>query len=486
MQKIHFGAIVFLLGALLIWDAAPASATAIHINARSAMLVDLTSGQVLYEQDVDTPIAPASITKVLSLYLLFEAIQSGKLHLWDNVKVSSRAARTGGSRMGLRTGDIVPVGELIKGMAVVSGNDACVAMAEHMSGSVEGFVCEMNRKARELGMNSSNFQTPNGLPANGQLTTARDIAKLSLAYLKRFPESLQIHSIKTYTYRTATHRNANRLLGTCPGVDGLKTGFVCASGYNFAATAIRGVHRLVAVVLGSPSPGVRAKEGARLLNEGYNALQTDTILVCAPRGSKLAGLGSSSSSSSLRRSSGPRGKSKHTNLALAPGTSRRKSTATASPKTNKQTIGSASDQPARSSTKSTIKVTSAEKNRSSKTNSTVKEASAQKAPSPGAVAAPPQHSQKPKAGRGSAATRVVSSGSGKAQGNAKGSATATASGSVKPSKISAGNKTVREKTVVTQKNTTNTKPDKTTSTESQKTCPPTPAVRKTNTNQKSS
>ncbi|GKT10044.1 D-alanyl-D-alanine carboxypeptidase family protein [Desulforhabdus sp. TSK] len=246
-----------------------AIAAPFSVNSRSAILIDTRDNRVLYEKNADTLIAPASITKVLSLYLIFEAIRDGRARLWDNVNVSCRAASTGGSRMGLRAGDQVPLEEIIKGMAVVSGNDACVAAAEHFSGSVEQFVREMNIKARMLGMRNTVFMTPNGLPAKGQLTTARDISRLSLAYLHRFPESLNIHSMCTYTYRTETHRNANRLLGKCPGVDGLKTGFVCASGYNLAATAKRGDVRLLAVVMGAPSAGTRASETEKLLEYGF-------------------------------------------------------------------------------------------------------------------------------------------------------------------------------------------------------------------------
>lgn len=246
-----------------------AGAAPFSVNSRSAILIDTRDNRVLYEKNADSLIAPASITKVLSLYLIFEAIRDGRARLWDNVNVSCRAASTGGSRMGLRAGDQVPLEEIIKGMAVVSGNDACVAAAEHFSGSVEQFVREMNIKARMLGMRNTVFMTPNGLPAKGQLTTARDISRLSLAYLHRFPESLNIHSMCTYTYRTETHRNANRLLGKCPGVDGLKTGFVCASGYNLAATAKRGDVRLLAVVMGAPSAGTRASETEKLLEYGF-------------------------------------------------------------------------------------------------------------------------------------------------------------------------------------------------------------------------
>ncbi len=234
----------------------------------------MRDGAVLFEQNANASIPPASITKVLSLYLIFDAIRNGEARLWDKVTVSRRAAATGGSRMGLRAGDQVPLKEIIKGMAVVSGNDACVAAAEHLSGDVDVFVRQMNRKARELGMSNSVFKTTNGLPAPGQVTTARDIARLSMAYLNKYPESLHIHSMGTYTYANVTRRNANRLLGKCPGVDGLKTGFVSASGYNLSATAKRGDTRLIAVVLGAQTPGLRARETERLLEYGFRLLES--------------------------------------------------------------------------------------------------------------------------------------------------------------------------------------------------------------------
>ncbi len=264
---------------LLVLTTSPAFATfrIMDLNAKSAILIDMHSGDILHEQDADLPIAPASLTKILTIYIVSEAVKNGEIHLWDEVYVSRRAAMTGGSRMGLKAGTLVPVEELIKGMAVVSGNDACVAIAEHMSGSVDAFVRRMNMKARELGMVNSIFMTPNGLPAKGQVTTARDMAKLSLAYLRRFPDSLAIHSMRSYTYRDVTRKNANRLLGRCPGVDGLKTGFVCASGYNLSATAKRGDTRLVAVVMGASSPSIRACETAKLLELGYQKVAPELV-----------------------------------------------------------------------------------------------------------------------------------------------------------------------------------------------------------------
>lgn len=244
------------------------------LNCRGAILVDVADGRVLFEQNADAPIPPASITKVLTLYLVFEAIQAGRLELSDLVYISRRAASAPPTRMGLKAGRTVVLEELLKGMAVVSGNDACIAVAEHMSGSVEGFVSRMNAKARELGMTRSHFRNPNGLPAQGQVTTARDVAKLSMAYLRRFPNCLHLHSMRNYTFNGTTRRNANGLLGTCYGVDGIKTGFVCASGYNLSATAKRGDVRLIAVVLGSPSPAIRARETAKLIEAGFDSIES--------------------------------------------------------------------------------------------------------------------------------------------------------------------------------------------------------------------
>ena len=246
-----------------------------HLDLRSAILLDTADGQVLYEQNADLPIPPASVTKILTLYLIFDAIKQGQVHPSDRVPVSKRAANTGGSRMGLRAGKDVPLEELIKGIAVVSGNDAAVAAAEHLSGNVESFVMKMNVKARELGMTNSEFMTPNGLPAKGQVTTARDLAKLSSSYIRHYPEALHIHSMTSYTYCSSTHHNANRLLGVCPGVDGIKTGFVCASGFNLAATAKRGDVRLIAVVLGARSPWIRTMETEKLLEAGFQKLASD-------------------------------------------------------------------------------------------------------------------------------------------------------------------------------------------------------------------
>ncbi len=268
-RKRQFVCVLLVVSVCLLFPHYSTASVNQRVNARSAILVDMENGRVLYEQNADYMIAPASITKILTLYLIFEAIKQGEVRLSDEVEVSRLAASASGSRMGLRAGTCVSLDELIRGIAVVSGNDACVAAAEHISGSVGRFVNRMNVKARELGMTGSHFMTPNGLPAAGQLTTARDIAILSVAYLHRFPESLTIHSMQSYAYGRHVHHNANRLLGKCPGVDGLKTGFVCASGYNISATAKRNGVRILAVVMGARSPWVRCSEAEKLIEAGF-------------------------------------------------------------------------------------------------------------------------------------------------------------------------------------------------------------------------
>lgn len=240
-----------------------------QVDARAAILIEVSTGEVLFEQNADDPIEPASFTKIMSLYLVFEALKQGRIQFSDEIWVSEAAWRTGGSKMFVGVGSKVPLEELLKGIAVVSGNDACVATAEHLYGSLDTFVDAMNRKAQELGMSRSRFLNPHGLPAEGQVTTARDMATLDTAYLKRFPDSLRFHSMREFTFNNIVQHNRNRLLLKDPTVDGLKTGFVGAAGYHLAATAQRDGMRLVAVVMGAATPGVREREAMKLLNFGF-------------------------------------------------------------------------------------------------------------------------------------------------------------------------------------------------------------------------
>jgi len=249
----------------------PASYTGdFGVSTRAALVLDLDNGQVLYAQDADTPIAPASLTKILTLYLINEHLRDGSLTLSTLVPVTEEASHSGGSNMHLREGELVSVMELIKGIAVASANDGCMAIAQYLGhGDPAPFVAAMNRKARELGMTNTHFENPNGLPADGQVTTARDMAILAQAYLSRFPQMLAVHSMTEFIHNNHPSHNANSLLGKVEGVDGLKTGFVCASGFNIVATAKRNATRLVVVVLGARTQIIRENEATRLLDDGF-------------------------------------------------------------------------------------------------------------------------------------------------------------------------------------------------------------------------
>lgn len=264
-----------LLILLLASNLSAQGARARNLSVHSAILMDMTTGRILLAHNADDPLQPASITKVLSLYLADEAIRDGKVRPTDPVKISQKAGRTGGSKMFLQAGSEIPLAELLKGMAVVSANDASVAVAEYIGGNVEDFVKRMNGKAHELGMNRSFFKNPNGLPARGQFTTARDILILACDYLRRFPESLNLHSQQYYTYRDITQRNRNSLLRHYPNADGLKTGWVVKAGYHIVATAKRGNTRLIAVVMGAKTPAIRARETEKLLDKGFMMVRED-------------------------------------------------------------------------------------------------------------------------------------------------------------------------------------------------------------------
>jgi len=270
---------VFFLTMLLIMLAARPVQAARHsgdaLGAKSAIAMDMATGHILYEQNADQQIPPASLTKVITLYLAFEAMQERRLSFTDTVLVTPEAAMAGGSRMNVRPGERVIVRELMKGIAVASGNDACVALAQHLAGgeNYQPFIEAMNAKARELGMTETVFKNPNGLPAEGQFTSARDMLRLSASYLRRFPQALTFHSMTTYVHNNHNHHNANRLLTSYEGVDGLKTGFVQASGYNNVVTAKRGETRIIAVVLGARSAGARAASTHKLLDIAFQRQQ---------------------------------------------------------------------------------------------------------------------------------------------------------------------------------------------------------------------
>ncbi|MDR2779954.1 MAG: fumarate hydratase [Synergistaceae bacterium] len=244
------------------------------LEAGGAILMNLKSASILYVQSEDVRIPPASLTKIMTMYLAMDAIGEGKISSGDAVIVSKRAASQPGARMGLKTGDSVVLDELLKGTAVASGNDAAVAVAEYMAGSVEAFSKMMNDKAAELGMSKTVFKNPNGLPSKGHETTARDMLILSRGYIENHPEALPYHKILSITYNGRTTTNKNPLLRMYPHVDGLKTGWTNASKHNLIATAASGDVRLVSVILGAPTSKDLTYGSAFLIESGFRTVES--------------------------------------------------------------------------------------------------------------------------------------------------------------------------------------------------------------------
>lgn len=254
------------------------------VNVRSAIVVEVKTGRVLFEQDADTRIPPASLTKIMSMLVTLDKVSERKLSLQDKVRISRTAAHQGGSRMHIRQGEVITLDQLLMGMAVSSGNDASVAVAEHVAGSGAAFVRLMNATARRLGMKNSSFKNPNGLPAPGQYTSARDMSRLARYYLKMYPKALRYHRTRRITHNGRTTTNKNPLLGVCPGADGLKTGWITASGYNIISTAERNGVRLLAVVLGARTPALRSTEIRRLMEAGFEAQKRGVSVATVLRG----------------------------------------------------------------------------------------------------------------------------------------------------------------------------------------------------------
>ncbi|MGE9985543.1 D-alanyl-D-alanine carboxypeptidase family protein [Desulfovibrio sp. SGI.169] len=255
---------------LFLFFCIPALPARAALPVRAAMLINLDTGRVLYEQNADAPIPPASLTKIMTMFLAMDAARAKSLSLNEKVKISRQAASTGGSSMHLRAGERVPLVRLLTGMAVASGNDAAVAVAQRVSGgNIRNFVRRMNSKARALGMRRTVFKNSTGLPAAGQKTTARDMATLSRAYLRAHPGVMRFHSTRFFLHRGRALRNTNPLLGGVPGVNGLKTGWTVASGYNIVVTAQRGKTRLLAVVLGGDAKDRRDVSARRLIEAGF-------------------------------------------------------------------------------------------------------------------------------------------------------------------------------------------------------------------------
>lgn len=265
-----------LLGTALAADP-PAEIAPPALAAKAFILTDYHTGQVLASQNPDDKVEPASLTKLMTAYLTFAAIKSGQLKLDQVIPVSEKAWKAEGSRMFIEPKKPPKVEELLHGMIIQSGNDACIALAETLGGSEDAFAERMNKEAKRLGMNNSNFTNATGLPNAQHYSTARDLSLLAAAVIRDFPEFFPIYAKKEYRYNNISQPNRNRLLWMDPTVDGMKTGHTEAAGYCLVATARRENRRLVSVVLGTSSDTVRALESQKLLNFGMQYFESPKL-----------------------------------------------------------------------------------------------------------------------------------------------------------------------------------------------------------------
>lgn len=272
-----------LLPVLTLADAPPAPAPA--LAAKAWLLLDYQSGQILNAKDADNRVEPASLTKLMTAYLTFKAVKEGRLKLDQQLTVSLRGYKVGGSTMFLEPTTPVTVDNLIKGMIVVSGNDACVTLAEAIAGSEDAFSLMMTAEAARLGMANTRFKNSAGLPDAEHYTTVADLAKLSAAIIRDYPDFYPIYSMKSFAYHNSkkaiTQPNRNLLLYRDPFVDGMKTGHTNSAGFNLIASTRRDGRRLVSVVVGTSGEEARAQESARLLNWGVQSF--DTLKLFAAR-----------------------------------------------------------------------------------------------------------------------------------------------------------------------------------------------------------
>ena len=274
MKFLHTGLILIMVFLICFSGISLAQAVQpFELEARSAVLLDHESGQILFSQNAQTPHVPASLVKIMTMYVAFDQINAGRINLGDTTTVSERAWRMTGSRMFLEPNEVVTIEQLLTGIAVVSGNDACVALAEALAGTEAVYVQWMNEKANELGLNL-HFVDVHGLSAEN-LITAEGIASLVRSYLKSYPEAIQYHQQMSFSYQPRSSKtpivqaNRNGLLRTYDGADGLKTGHLQSAGYNLVGTAVQNNRRLIGVVLGASSESKREQEMATLLNYGY-------------------------------------------------------------------------------------------------------------------------------------------------------------------------------------------------------------------------
>lgn len=247
------------------------------LNAKAYILIDVDSGKILAEKNSEERLPPASLTKMMTLYVISNGLKHEQIHLTDPVRISQEAWKIGGSRMFVKEGQQVNIEDLLKGIIVDSGNDACVAMAEHLGGSEAGFTDVMNQQAQNLGLTNTHFTDSTGLPNADLYTTAKDLAILGTALIKDFPAYYHWYKQKWFTFNGIRQPNRNRLLWRDSQVDGLKTGHTDEAGFCLVASAKRDNMRLLSVVLGSPSETIRADDSERLLNYGFRFFETHAL-----------------------------------------------------------------------------------------------------------------------------------------------------------------------------------------------------------------
>ncbi|WP_083089640.1 D-alanyl-D-alanine carboxypeptidase family protein [Clostridium septicum] len=265
------------------WDTEVFNDEGINVEAKSALLIEPTTGKIIYEKNIDEKFAPASVTKIMTMLLTMEAVDSGKITLQDKVTCSENAKKMGGSTMLLETGEVRTVEELLKGVAIASGNDAAVALAEYLGGTEEAFVEMMNKKAKELEMTNTTFKNCNGLPAQGHESTARDISIMSMELLKH-PQILKYSG--TYMETISEGRkspielvNHNKLVRFFEGCDGLKTGYTEEAKYCISATATKSGVRMLSVIMGAPTYKIRNRDAGMLLNYGFSKYEGKKLVL---------------------------------------------------------------------------------------------------------------------------------------------------------------------------------------------------------------
>ena len=256
----------------------PLQAKAIETTAKHAYMIDATTGTVLLNKEGEVQMPPSSMSKLMTAYVLFSRLKEGRVKLTDEFTVSEKAWRTQGSKTFVHVGDKVPVETLIRGIIIQSGNDACITVAENISGSEEAFAAEMNRIGKEIGLTGSHFVNATGWPDEGHVMTARDLAHLAQRIINDFPEYYHYYSEREFTYNNITQPNRNRLLASDIGVDGLKTGHTSVAGFGITLSAKKGDRRVILVINGLESDNARVEEGDRLLRFGLREFENKKLL----------------------------------------------------------------------------------------------------------------------------------------------------------------------------------------------------------------